>query len=63
MIRLFPFPSLIIGKLQPPSFTLWATFSTITVSVHPKPILKKIFPFGLKYTIYLEEKGQDNKVG
>lgn len=49
------------SKLQPPSFTLWATSSTITVSVHPKPILKKIFPFGLRYTIYLEEKGQDNK--
>lgn len=49
------------SKLLPPTFTLWATFSTITVSVHPKPILKKIFPFGFVYTIYLEERGEDNK--
>lgn len=51
-----------IGKFQPPSFTLWATSSTLTVYVHPKPILKKMFPFGLTYTIYLEETGQKKKV-
>ncbi|XP_033953821.1 interleukin-10 receptor subunit alpha [Pseudochaenichthys georgianus] len=49
------------GALQPPSFTLWATSSTLTVSVHQKPILKELFPFGLTYTIYLEERGQDTK--
>ncbi|XP_033970915.1 interleukin-10 receptor subunit alpha [Trematomus bernacchii] len=49
------------GVLQPPSFTLWATSSTLTVSIHQKPILKELFPFGLTYTIYLEERGQDKK--
>ncbi|XP_035857328.1 interleukin-10 receptor subunit alpha isoform X2 [Sander lucioperca] len=49
------------SKFQPPSFTLWATSSTLTVYVHPKPILKKMFPFGLTYTIYLEETGQKKK--
>ncbi|XP_034081389.1 interleukin-10 receptor subunit alpha [Gymnodraco acuticeps] len=49
------------GSLQPPSFTLWATSSTLTVSVHQKPILKELFPFGLTYTIYLEERGQEKK--
>ncbi|XP_078102309.1 interleukin-10 receptor subunit alpha isoform X4 [Sander vitreus] len=49
------------SKFQPPSFTLWATSSTLTVYVHPKPILKKMFPFGLTYTIYLEETGQNKK--
>ncbi|XP_056230997.1 interleukin-10 receptor subunit alpha isoform X1 [Seriola aureovittata] len=49
------------SKLQPPSFTLLATSSTLSVSVHKKPILRKLFPFGLTYTIYLEDRGQDNK--
>nr|XP_046245089.1 interleukin-10 receptor subunit alpha [Scatophagus argus] len=49
------------SKLQPPSFTLWATSSTLKVYVHQKPILKKLFPFGLIYTFYLEETGQDTK--
>ncbi|KAF3847718.1 hypothetical protein F7725_020746 [Dissostichus mawsoni] len=49
------------GVLQPPSFTLWATSSSLTVSVHQKPILKELYPYGLTYTIYLEERGQDNK--
>ncbi|XP_075956646.1 interleukin-10 receptor subunit alpha [Anarhichas minor] len=49
------------SELQPPSFTLWATSSTLTVSVHQKNILKKIFPYGLTYTIYLEERGQHKK--
>ncbi|KAK1900638.1 Interleukin-10 receptor subunit alpha [Dissostichus eleginoides] len=49
------------GVLQPPSFTLWATSSTLTVSVHQKPILKELYPYGLTYTIYLEERGQDKK--
>ncbi|XP_068567214.1 interleukin-10 receptor subunit alpha [Cebidichthys violaceus] len=49
------------SELQPPSFTLWATSSTLTVYVHQKNILKKLFPFGLTYTIYLEERGQHIK--
>ncbi|XP_054455253.1 interleukin-10 receptor subunit alpha [Anoplopoma fimbria] len=49
------------SDLQPPSFTLWATSSTLTIYVHQKPILKKLFPYGLTYTIYLEEKGQHIK--
>ncbi|KAF1394044.1 hypothetical protein PFLUV_G00022420 [Perca fluviatilis] len=49
------------STFQPPSFTLWATSSTLTVYVHPKPILKRIFPFGITYTIYLEETGQNKK--
>ncbi|XP_031717158.1 interleukin-10 receptor subunit alpha [Anarrhichthys ocellatus] len=49
------------SELQPPSFTLWATSSTLTVYVHQKNILKKIFPYGLTYTIYLEERGQHKK--
>ncbi|CAB1347615.1 unnamed protein product [Coregonus sp. 'balchen'] len=50
------------SKLQHPSSTLLATSSSVTVSVHRKPLLKKIFPFGLTYTIYLQGRGQDNKV-
>ncbi|XP_044060089.1 interleukin-10 receptor subunit alpha [Siniperca chuatsi] len=49
------------SELQPPSFTLWATSSTLTVYVHQKPILRKLFPYGLTYTIYLEERGQETK--
>ncbi|KAG8002011.1 Interleukin-10 receptor subunit alpha [Nibea albiflora] len=49
------------GKLLPPSFTLWATSSTIAVKVHQKPILRKLFPFGVIYTIYLEDREQNNK--
>ncbi|TNN51407.1 Interleukin-10 receptor subunit alpha [Liparis tanakae] len=49
------------SELQPPSFNLWATSSTLTVYVHEKPILKKIFPYGLIYTIHLEERGQHEK--
>ncbi|XP_037630801.1 interleukin-10 receptor subunit alpha isoform X2 [Sebastes umbrosus] len=43
--------------LQPPSFNLWATSSTLTIYVHQKPILEILFPFGVQYTIYLEERG------
>ncbi|XP_075997789.1 interleukin-10 receptor subunit alpha [Genypterus blacodes] len=49
------------SELQPPSFTLWATSSTLTVAVHQKPILRKLFPFGFTYTIYLEERGREEK--
>nr|XP_057936879.1 interleukin-10 receptor subunit alpha [Doryrhamphus excisus] len=49
------------SNLQPPSFTLYATSSTITVHVHQKPVLKKLFPFGVTYIMYLEENGQDDK--
>lgn len=47
------------SELQPPTFSMWATSSTLTVHVNQKPILRKIFPFGITYTIYLEEKGQN----
>ncbi|XP_055752319.1 interleukin-10 receptor subunit alpha-like [Salvelinus fontinalis] len=49
------------SKLQHPSSTLLATSSSVTVLVHRKPLLKKIFPFGLTYTIYLQGKGQGHK--
>ncbi|XP_015232734.1 PREDICTED: interferon alpha/beta receptor 1-like [Cyprinodon variegatus] len=49
------------GELLPPSFTLWATSSKLTVYVHEKPILRKVFPFGVAYTLYLEEIGEVNK--
>ncbi|KAM3616725.1 uncharacterized protein V6R79_022353 [Siganus canaliculatus] len=49
------------SKLQPPSFTIWATSTTLSVHVHEKPILKKLFLYGSFFTIYLEEKGVDNK--
>ncbi|XP_068173644.1 interleukin-10 receptor subunit alpha [Antennarius striatus] len=48
-------------ELRPPIFNLWATSSTITVYVHQKTILKKLFPYGVIYTIYLLETGQDRK--
>lgn len=44
-----------LSDLQPPSFTLWATSSTLVIFVHQKPILTKLFAYGLTYTIYLEE--------
>ncbi|XP_076590553.1 interleukin-10 receptor subunit alpha [Chaetodon auriga] len=49
------------SKLKPPSFTLCPTSSSLTVYVHQKPILRKLFPYGPTYTIYLQERGQDNK--
>lgn len=49
------------SKLLPPSFTLWATSSSLTVYIHQKPILKNLFHFGLTYTIYLEERGENEK--
>uniref|UniRef100_A0A3B5MAX3 Interleukin 10 receptor, alpha n=1 Tax=Xiphophorus couchianus TaxID=32473 RepID=A0A3B5MAX3_9TELE len=50
------------GELQPPSFSLWATSSTLTVYVHEKPILREIYPYGVVYTLYLEETDRENKV-
>ncbi|XP_034460652.1 interleukin-10 receptor subunit alpha [Hippoglossus hippoglossus] len=47
------------SELQPPSFTLLATSSTLSVKVHQKLVLRKIFPYGLTYTIYLEETEKD----
>lgn len=47
------------SKLQPPTFTMWATSTTLTVHINQKPILRKLFPFGITYTIYLEAKGQN----
>uniref|UniRef100_A0A1A8CEY0 Interleukin 10 receptor, alpha n=1 Tax=Nothobranchius kadleci TaxID=1051664 RepID=A0A1A8CEY0_NOTKA len=50
------------GGLLPPSFNLWVTSSTLTIYVHEKPMLKKIFPSGVTYTITLEEVGDENKI-
>lgn len=50
------------GKLRPPTFTLRPTSSSLTVHVHQKPILLKLFPFGTIYTVYLEQRGEDNQV-
>lgn len=49
------------GELQPPAFTLIATSSSLSINVYQKPILRKLFPYGHTYTIYLEETEQ-NKV-
>lgn len=49
------------GTLLPPSFTMLATSTTLTVYVHEKPILRKIYPFGVAYTLYLEETDRENK--
>ncbi|XP_008423932.1 interleukin-10 receptor subunit alpha [Poecilia reticulata] len=49
------------GELQPPSFSLRATSSTLTVLVHENPILRKIFPYGVTYKLYLEVAGRENK--
>ncbi|XP_019943747.2 interleukin-10 receptor subunit alpha [Paralichthys olivaceus] len=47
------------SELQPPSFTLLATSRTLSVNVHHRPVLRKIFYYGLTYTIYMEETGQN----
>uniref|UniRef100_UPI003AAAC818 interleukin-10 receptor subunit alpha n=1 Tax=Centroberyx gerrardi TaxID=166262 RepID=UPI003AAAC818 len=49
------------SELLAPSFTLLATSSSLIVKVHKKPILTKLFPYDMTYTIYLDEKGRDNK--
>ncbi|XP_020495009.1 interleukin-10 receptor subunit alpha [Labrus bergylta] len=49
------------SELSPPSFTMMATSSTLKFIVHQKPILRKLFPYGVIYTIYLEETGEENK--
>uniref|UniRef100_A0A1A7WHB2 Interleukin 10 receptor, alpha n=3 Tax=Iconisemion striatum TaxID=60296 RepID=A0A1A7WHB2_9TELE len=49
------------GGLLPPSFNLWVTSSTLTIYVHEKPILKRIFPFGVTYIVTVEEIGDENK--
>uniref|UniRef100_A0A8C5GHQ1 Uncharacterized LOC114474786 n=1 Tax=Gouania willdenowi TaxID=441366 RepID=A0A8C5GHQ1_GOUWI len=50
------------GALRPPFFTLSSTSSTLTVSFHERPILKECFPFGLIYTIIMEDVKNENKV-
>lgn len=55
--------SVLIGEPCPPSFTLSATSSSLTVRVDEKPVLMKIFPYGITYIIYLEERGKENEVG
>nr|XP_061797533.1 uncharacterized protein LOC133588894 [Nerophis lumbriciformis] len=49
------------SDLQPPSFTLYATSRTITVHVHQKPILRKLFPFGVTYILRLEEIARNDE--
>ncbi|XP_014860605.1 PREDICTED: interferon alpha/beta receptor 1-like [Poecilia mexicana] len=49
------------GELQPPSFSLRATSSTLKVLVHENPILRKIYPYDVTYKLYLEEAGRENK--
>ncbi|XP_034556191.1 interleukin-10 receptor subunit alpha [Notolabrus celidotus] len=48
------------SNLSSPSFTMTATSSTLKLNIHPKPILRKLFPYGVIYTIYLEDT-RDNK--
>lgn len=57
------FPHLPVAQLLPPSFTLLATSNTLSVRVHPKPVLRELFPYGVTYTIYLDEQGKENQVG
>uniref|UniRef100_A0A3B3QWR7 Interleukin 10 receptor, alpha n=1 Tax=Paramormyrops kingsleyae TaxID=1676925 RepID=A0A3B3QWR7_9TELE len=47
------------SKLLPPVFSLSGNSSSMNVRIHTKPILKKIFKYGLNYYIYLQEKGND----
>ncbi|KAL0972885.1 hypothetical protein UPYG_G00196050 [Umbra pygmaea] len=48
-------------KLQFPSSTILATLNSVTVKVHKKPLLLRIFPYGLIYIVYLEERCPENK--
>ncbi|XP_077578251.1 interleukin-10 receptor subunit alpha [Stigmatopora nigra] len=50
------------SDLQPPSFTLYATSSTISINVHQKPILRQLFPFGVTYILHLKEIAKNDKV-
>lgn len=50
------------SELLPPSFTLWATSTSLKVYVHEKPILRKIFPYGVTYTISVEQRGQNTNI-
>ncbi|XP_074536014.1 interleukin-10 receptor subunit alpha [Halichoeres trimaculatus] len=43
------------SNLSAPSFTLLATSSTLKLHIHQKPILKKLFPYGVSYIIHLED--------
>uniref|UniRef100_H2LSI5 Interleukin 10 receptor, alpha n=1 Tax=Oryzias latipes TaxID=8090 RepID=H2LSI5_ORYLA len=49
------------SALLPPSFTVLATSSSLSVVIQDKPILKKVFPYGVTFTIYLDEIGPQNK--
>ncbi|KAJ3590264.1 hypothetical protein NHX12_008218 [Muraenolepis orangiensis] len=49
------------SKLSPPSFTLRATSSSLAVAVDEKPVLRKLFEFGVTYTVFLAEIGKENK--
>lgn len=50
------------NELPPPTFTMWATSSTLTVHIHHNHILRKLFKFGVTYTISLEEKGENKSI-
>ncbi|KAJ7990381.1 hypothetical protein DPEC_G00299700 [Dallia pectoralis] len=41
-------------KLRFPSSTLLTTSTSVTVQVQQKPLLKRIFSYGLSYTVYLK---------
>lgn len=51
------------SKLRVPTFNVLVTSSSLTVNIVPRPFLKKLFLYGLKYTIFLEERGNRNRVG
>ncbi|KAF5890202.1 transmembrane protease serine 4-like isoform X1, partial [Clarias magur] len=50
-----------LSELLPPTFALSSTPDSIRVKIHMKPILDDIFPYGVKYTIDLWPKGQENQ--
>ncbi|XP_067101825.1 interleukin-10 receptor subunit alpha [Osmerus mordax] len=45
--------------LLPPTFSLLANSSSVMVKIYKKPIFKKMFKFGMTYTVYLQETGQE----
>ncbi|XP_066567518.1 interleukin-10 receptor subunit alpha [Amia ocellicauda] len=47
--------------LLPPQFSLSTRSNSVLVMVQRNPKLEKIFPSGLKYTVYLQKEGQENK--
>ncbi|XP_010871396.2 interleukin-10 receptor subunit alpha [Esox lucius] len=48
-------------QLLIPSSTVLLTSTSVIVRVYRKPLLKRIYPFGLLYTVHLQERGLQNK--